>query len=190
MPDDRLRELFAKLNSGDPAAAEEVFLSYEPYLRMVVRRQLTPRLRTKFDSLDVVQSVWANVLNGMRTSAWEFADEGHLRAFLIRLTMNRFISFYRRHRTALERELPLSTCDAENLPAARQDRPSEVVEADELWNLLLSLSPPAHHELLVLKTRGAPLAEISQRTGFHESSIRRILYKLEDRLEAAQAQRC
>jgi RNA polymerase sigma factor (sigma-70 family) len=183
---DHLISLCGRLGRGDAAAAEEVFLSYEPYLRMVVRRQLTPRLRAKFDSIDVVQSVWADVLHGLRDMCWDFPDEAHLKAFLIRSTLNRFISFYRQHRTSLEREQPLSSC-TEGLPASRQDRPSEVVQADELWDQLLELSPPDHHELLRLKNRGASLAEIASRTGLHESSIRRILYKLEDRFDALEA---
>jgi len=54
---DSLDALLAKLNSGDARAAEEAFVAYEPYLRKVVRRLLPARLRTKFDSVDVVQSV-------------------------------------------------------------------------------------------------------------------------------------
>jgi RNA polymerase sigma-70 factor (ECF subfamily) len=188
MSNDRLVRLCDQLNRGDAAAAEEVFRAYEPYLRMVVRRQLTPRLRSRFDSIDVVQSVWANVLRGLRDSAWKFNDESQLRAFLIRLTLNRFVSLYRQHRTSLDREQPLAAC-AEGVAASRHDRPSEVVQANELWELLLELSSPDHHELLRLKNRGAPLAEIASRTGLHESSIRRILYKLEDRLEALQEDR-
>ncbi len=185
---DRLVRLCDKLNSGDAAAAEEVFRSYEPYLRMVVRRQLTPRMRARFDSIDVVQSVWANVLDGLRDACWKFTDEAHLRAFLIRLTLNRFISLYRQHRTSLDREQSLAACP-EWLPETRQDRPSEVVQANEVWDQLLELSSPDHHELLRLKTHGAPLAEIAIRTGLHESSIRRILYRLEDRYQALQEDR-
>lgn len=185
---ERLVRLCERLNSGDAAAAEEVFRSYEPYLRMVVRRQLSPRLRAKFDSIDVVQSVWANVLDGLRDACWTFTDEGQLRAFLIRLTLNRFISFYRKHRQSLDHEQPLGACP-EDLTAWRGDRPSEVMQADELWNQLLDLSPPNHHEVLRLKNRGVPLAEIASQTGFHESSIRRILYKLEDRLQALHTDR-
>lgn len=185
---ERMTELCELLNRGDAAAAEEVFRSYEPYLRMVVRRQLTPRLRAKFDSIDVVQSVWTNVLQGLREAYWEFADEAHLRAFLIRLTHNRFISFYRQHRASLAREQSLSHAGAEHLPASRQERPSEVVQANELWDLLLAISPPDHHELLRLKNRGVSLAEIASRTGLHESSIRRILYRLEDRFDSLQVE--
>jgi len=182
MSNERLIELCRKLSNGDAGAAAEVFVSYEPYLRMVVRRQLTPRLRAKFDSVDVVQSVWANVLKGLGDASWDFTDESHLRAFLIRSTLNRFISLYREHRGSLECERSLSTCP-DVLPISRQDRPSEVVQADELWDQLLALSSPDHHELLRLKNSGVPLAEIAARTGYHESSIRRILYKLEARLD-------
>ena len=71
-----LDRLLDQLNGGDAAAAEQVFRTYEPYLRMMVRRQLRPPLRAKFDSMDVVQSVWADVLEGMRDRAagWHFAD--------------------------------------------------------------------------------------------------------------------
>src|ERR1700728_4125895 len=70
-----LDSVLEKLCSGDPAAAERVFLAFEPYLRMVVRKKLPPRLRAKFDSMDVVQSVWADVLCGFREAGWRFADE-------------------------------------------------------------------------------------------------------------------
>src|SRR5262249_55417734 len=86
-----LASLLEKLCSGDPVAAERVFVAFEPYLRMVVRKKLPPRLRAKFDSIDVVQSVWADLLRGFREAGWRFADEAHLRAFLVKLTRNRFI---------------------------------------------------------------------------------------------------
>src|SRR6516164_2611617 len=79
MNTDPLAGLLEKLSSGDPTAAEQAFLAYEPYLRMVVRRQLPTWLRPKFDSVDVVQSVWADLLEGFRTAGWRFADADHLR---------------------------------------------------------------------------------------------------------------
>jgi RNA polymerase sigma-70 factor (ECF subfamily) len=67
------------------------------------------------------------------------------------------------------------------MPAMRQPQPSEMAEADELWEEMLALCPPAHRELLRLKRQGVPLAEIAARTGLHESSVRRILYDLSRR---------
>src|SRR5262245_61902094 len=125
--------LVEKLSCGDETAAAQVFRSYEPYLRMVVRRQLSPDLRAKFDSLDIIQSVWIHVLRGCRKASWRFTDATHLRAFLVQLTRHRFIDRLRRHRQALEREQPLGETDAEEALLAGDPQPVEVLQADELW---------------------------------------------------------
>jgi RNA polymerase sigma factor (sigma-70 family) len=174
--------LLEKLAQGDPAAAEQVFLTYEPFLRMVVRRQLSEQLRAKFDSVDIVQSVWADVLDGFRQSRWSFRDVHHLRAFLVKATRNRFIDRLRQQRDALERERRLPPAEIEALPAAREGRVIEAIYAQELWERMLAACPPAHCELLHLKRQGLSSAEIAQRMGLHERRVRRILYKIARRL--------
>jgi RNA polymerase sigma-70 factor (ECF subfamily) len=185
--DEPLEPLLEKLCSGDAAAAEQVFVAYEPYLRMVVRRLLPPRLRAKFDSVDVVQSVWADVLQGFRDARWRFTNTAQLRAFLVKATRNRFIDRVRRYRAA-QREQPLEAVDPEALSPDADPRPSEVVQANELWEEMLAMCPPAHQELLRLKRQGCSLAEIAERTGLHPSSVRRILYDLARRMAARQAE--
>src|SRR5947209_4228292 len=96
-----------KLCRGDEDAVARAFRAYAPYLRVVVRRQLSGGLRAKFDSADVVQSVWADLLPGFRKGGWRFADEGRLRAFLARAVRNRFLNRRRRHHASLERERAL-----------------------------------------------------------------------------------
>jgi RNA polymerase sigma-70 factor (ECF subfamily) len=179
-----LDTLLEKLAHGESEAAERVFRNYEPFLRAMVRRRLTPPLRAKFDSMDVVQSVWADVLEGLRQAEWQFNDQDHLRAFLARVTYNHFVNHCRRHSPELEREERLREAALSTLPATGQPRPSQVVQADELWETMMDLCPPAHRELLELKRQGLPLAEIAARTGLHESSVRRILYELAKRLAA------
>jgi RNA polymerase sigma-70 factor (ECF subfamily) len=188
MSTEHVDRLLDQLNSGDARAAEQVFRTYEPYLRMLVRRQLRTPLRAKFDSMDVVQSVWADVLEGVREAGWHFNDRAHLQAFLVRLAKNRFIDRCRKHRNALALEEPL----VDELPpasiASAEPRPSEVAQRNELWDQMLSLCPPAHHELLRMKRQGLSLAEIAARTALHESSVRRILYDLAKRFAAAHEQ--
>lgn len=188
MSTDPLDALLDKLCGGDAAAAEEVFRTYEPYLRMVVRRQLPAKLRAKFDSVDVVQSIWVDVLHGFRESGWRFANAGQLRAFLVKVTRNRFIDRVRQHQRILDREQPVESAELEGMSVARDPRPSEVVQADELWREMLALCPPAHHELLRLKREGKSLAEIAAHTGLHPSSVRRILYDLAHQLAARNQQ--
>jgi RNA polymerase sigma-70 factor (ECF subfamily) len=182
MHDDYLDQLIDRLNDGDAAAAERAFLAYEPYLRMAVRRQLTGPLRSKLDTMDIVQSVWADLLCGFRESGWRFADRAHLRAFLVRVTRNRLVDRQRQHHRAIEREQPLARTLPNELPRSRQPRPSEVAQGHELWERILAKCPPQHREILRLRRQGLPLAEIAERSGLHEGSVRRILYNIARRL--------
>ena len=178
--------LLLKLNAGDPAAAEQVFLAFEPYLRMVIRRRLSQALRTKFDSSDIVQSVWADVVDGLRKSKWVFHDVDQLRAFLVKMTRNRFVDRLRQHRMALEREVAMPHQDIDALPATRASRASEDYYADELWRQMVDACPPAHYEVLNLKRNGATIAEIAERTHLHQGSVRRILYDIARRVTRAR----
>jgi RNA polymerase sigma-70 factor (ECF subfamily) len=177
-----LDHLLAQLCSGDAAAVEQVFLAFEPYLRKVVRRQFPAHLRAKFDSADILQSVWTDLLRGFREAAWRFRDADHLRGFLFVATRNRLIDRVRQYQKSVEREERLRDADQTQFLRSAQPRPSEVAEADELWDRILAHCPPEHHRLLGFRRQGFSLAEIAARTGLHEDSIRRILRTLARRL--------
>lgn len=181
-----LSTLLEKLVSGDDAAASEVFVKYEPYLRMVVRKNLTPSLRTKFDSMDIVQSVWADLVHGFREAGWRFADVQHLQAFLVQLTRNRFIDRLRRHKTALARERHDHQGGWENALLANDPRPDDLAQAEDLWDSIMQLCPPEHREILQMKRDGAVNADVAARTGLHEGSVRRILCNVAQKLARHQ----
>jgi RNA polymerase sigma-70 factor (ECF subfamily) len=175
------QSLFEGLRRGDAAAVERIVAAYGPFLRMVVRRHLAGRLRRKFDSADVVQSVWLRLLRACGAGAWSVKDDAALRALLATVARRRLVSRFRHHRAALERERPALT-ESETPPVSPQPRPSEVVQADELWERLLRHCPPAHREVLRLRRLGLTLDEIAVRTGLHEGSVRRVLRQLARRL--------
>jgi RNA polymerase sigma-70 factor (ECF subfamily) len=179
---DPLETVLAQLTEGDTDAAQRIFTAYAPYLRMVVRRQLTPALRAKFDSMDIVQSVWADLLGGFQAGCWEFANPHQLRAFLIRVTRNRLIDRVRQQQTPLRRETPVDLDALGTLPQPRLAEASAQLEADEMWQRLLTLCPPKHRELLELKRQGASIGEIAAQSGLHAGSVRRILCDLAARL--------
>jgi RNA polymerase sigma factor (sigma-70 family) len=172
-----LDHLLEQLHAGDDSAAQELYRIYEPYLRKVVRRQLPRQLRSKFDSQDVVQSVWAHLLRGFREADWHFASPAQLRAFLATVTRRRLTDRVRHFHVAKEHERSIAAQEATALPGSIP-RPSEVVRADDLWERMLALCPPEHHELLRLKRQGFRLNEIATRTGLHEGSVRRVLRRL------------
>jgi len=178
MNDEVLHSLVDRLRCGDAQAAEELLRQYEPILRVIVRRQLSAPLRRKFDSVDIVQSVWADVFDGFRQDRWEFSDAAHLRAFLVRTARNRLINRSRQQKTEV--------CQPDYQWEEQRDdalgSPSEEFEADELWNRMMSLCPAQHQDILRLRRQGYSIDEIAQRSGLHPGSVRRIFYNLARRL--------
>jgi RNA polymerase sigma-70 factor (ECF subfamily) len=170
-----LEQLLAQLCSGDTEAAGRAFVAFEPYLRKAVRRQLPPPLRARFDSVDVLQSVWVDVLRGFREAGWRFVDVDHLRGFLFVATRNRLIDRIRQHQKNVEREEPLN---GRRDPPATQPRPSELAQAADLWERIQDHCPPEHRPILELRRAGYSLAEIGEKTGLHPDSVRRILRTL------------
>src|SRR5215467_3766476 len=106
-----LDDLLVQLCSGDMAAAEQVFVEYEPYLRKAICRQFPASLRARFDPADILQSVWADLLRGFREAGWRFVDADHLRGFLFIAARNRLIDRTRKHEKASRREEPLGSGD-------------------------------------------------------------------------------
>ena len=184
-----LDDLLERLNRGDLDAAETILMEYEPQIRIAVSRQLSGALRSKLDTMDVVQAVWTDVIAGFRNNAtkWHFEDRRQLKAFLVTLARHRLIDRRRHYRRAIERERPIGQFTPVDLPASPQPRPSEIAQGEELWESILEQCPPAHRDLLRMKREGLPLAEIARRSGLHEGSIRRILYETARRMAKAGA---
>jgi RNA polymerase sigma factor (sigma-70 family) len=116
------------------------------------------------------------------TACLQFEDAAALRAFLLTMVRNRFIDRVRKYQSELNRERPLDVIDPDDLPASDLPRPSQVAQANDVWDKMLLACPPEHHELLRLKCEGLSTAEIAARTGLHEGSIRRVLRRLARKL--------
>jgi RNA polymerase sigma-70 factor (ECF subfamily) len=65
--------------------------------------------------------------------------------------------------------------------------PSEVVQAEDLWQRIVARCPPQHRPILGLRRLGYSLAEISARMDLHPDSIRRILRTLARQLAFEEA---
>lgn len=181
MTSDPLGDLLDQVARGDAEAAATLFAAYAPYLRALVRRQLSDRLRTKFDSADVVQSVWVQVVRHLGRDGWAVDDEARLRGLLATIARRRLQTRARRFAGAPADERLTGDDFADDAP-----RPSQVAQANDLWDRLLALCPPEHHEILRLRREGLALEEIAARTGMHEGSVRRILRRLARELALAE----
>jgi RNA polymerase sigma-70 factor (ECF subfamily) len=174
-------DLLESLAKGDDAATEEVFQRCEPLLRFIIRRHLSQEVRAQFDSQDIVQSIWADLVVGFRAGTWKFETSAELRAFLIRAAKNRLIDRARQVKSA-SRGRGVSSEWLSSLARPMDPSPSEYAQANDLWGRMLALCPPTHRLIVELKRDGLTLQEIAERAQMHPSSVRRVLYELARKL--------
>src|SRR4051812_2687181 len=149
---------------------------------MTARPRLPPPWRPRLDSLDIVQSIWADLLPVFRRAGWKFPDAQRLRCFLARVARNRLVDRQRKHAYGLAHEQSIIDVSQHAVSPVRMDPPSQCLQAAELWERMLASCPPAHREILLLKRSGLSSTEIAARVGMHEGSVRRVLCDLARRL--------
>lgn len=182
-----LGEFLKRIQAGDEAAARELLIRFEAEVRLVVRRQLPKLLRSRFDSLDFLQSVWGSFFRRMRSSPTEFEDSRHLVAFLSRAAKNKVIDEYRRaasRKHDMHREESLwSDGSRPKDVAASIDSPSEIAQAREVFGRLRELVPEERRSILEMKAEGLSSKDIGERLGISERTVQRVIEDLRRRVE-------
>jgi RNA polymerase sigma factor (sigma-70 family) len=182
-----IADFLKRIQAGDDGAARELLQRFEAEVRLVVRRQLPRLLRSRFDSLDFLQSVWGSFFRRMRTSPTEFEDSRHLVAFLARAAKNKVIDEYRRaasRKHDMHREEPLWGEGGHPREVAdSNDSPSEVAEANEALGRMRELVPEEKRSILELKAEGYSSKDIGERLGISERTVQRVLEELRRRIE-------
>jgi RNA polymerase sigma-70 factor (ECF subfamily) len=179
-----IQELLARIKDGDDEAARELLLRYEPKIRLVVRRQLPRLLRSRFDSLDFLQSVWGSFFQKIRSGPNDLDEEQNLVTFLAWAARNKVIDAYRRAATQkqnIKREQRLEVSTDNDVALAQGDTPSELAEARETFDRLRGLLPEDRQVILDLKAAGYSCREIGERLDMSERTVQRLLESLRDR---------
>jgi RNA polymerase sigma factor (sigma-70 family) len=179
-------QLMEQVRNGSRDAAETLLARYGPHIQRVVRHKLHRRLRTRFDSLDFVQDVWASFFANPPALQRYDSPEALLK-FLVAVARNKVMEVVRqglkteKHNLNRERSLDGSVAiQAAGVPA-RQPTPSQLFAAEERWNQLLHQIPDQHQQMLHLLREGNTHEQIARQLGVNERTVRRALAKLAPR---------
>jgi RNA polymerase sigma factor (sigma-70 family) len=178
-------DLMRRLSEGSEDAARELLDRYGEHILRVVRRKLSRELRSKFDSVDFVQAVWASFFADMPRQR-HFDHPQALMAFLVTLAQNKVIDAVRQRMQTqkydINRERPLegSVVGDGGGVAARQPTPSQEAVANDEWRRLLDELPDRYRRMLVLLREGHTQKDIARELNVNEKTIRRILEKLNE----------
>lgn len=172
-------ELVDGLRAGDPAAVEALCRQYAPFIRAAVRRQLHPRLRTRFDSLDFVQDVWASFL-ALPADRYAFDTPQALFGFLTRMASNRVVEVFRQRFGTQKHDIARELADdaARDALPARGPTPSQWAIAAEEWERLTSRFPEGHRVVLERLREGYTHEDVARLADVSLSTVNRIVSRL------------
>jgi RNA polymerase sigma factor (sigma-70 family) len=191
--DDDFTDLMERARSGDPEAVRDFLDRFEREVRVMVRARLPRKLRPRFDSGDFVQAVWQSFFAD-KGSGPEFENEAHLRGFLDAVVRNKVQAQHRRltrtakHNLAREEPLYVSRGDQQVMRevASPDPSPSETAQAGDRLEQLMAGFGPREIEVLTLRRQGLTHAEVAERIGMNERSVRRIIELFRSRLEGRE----
>jgi RNA polymerase sigma-70 factor (ECF subfamily) len=142
-------------------------------------------MRTRFDSIDFVQVVWASFFREPEKMR-RINSPAELMAYLATLARNKVVTEVRREvhtqKRDLRREIRLDAVhdkDQREL-ASRDPTPSAVAMFRERWNRLVDGQPPHVRRIVELRFAGATYTEIAAQLHIHERTARKAIERLVD----------
>jgi RNA polymerase sigma factor (sigma-70 family) len=188
-------KLMGEVASGSEDAIWQLAQTYTPYIVRTVRLSLSPKLRSKLDSQDVAQTLWASLLL-KRTELARLKTPQQLIAYLAKATKHKVIDAARHYRTQkhdITREQSLDKGEpadahggnqhnARNRLFSRETSPSTAASLRERFNSVLTNATERDRKILHLRLRGCTFATISLKLKIDERTARRAICALVDQL--------
>ncbi len=173
----------SRVREGSQDAARQLVQQYQPYIIRVVRQRLSRKLRSKFDSDDFAQALWASFYEH-RSEVERFERPSALVAFLARMAKNKVAAEHRRHfgtqrrNTRGERSLDGPAAQSVRSVRAPDPTPSEVVSVWEQLDEVTRAQPEDHQRIIELLRRGADYAEIATKLGLSKKTVQRVIRRI------------
>jgi RNA polymerase sigma factor (sigma-70 family) len=189
------QKLMGEVASGSEDAIWQLAQTYTPYIVRAVRLSLSPRLRSKLDSQDVAQTLWASLLL-RRNELDRLKTPEELIAYLARATKNKVIDAARHFGRqkcdiSLEQSLNQPVCGDADRPnqritgprlVSREATPSTAASLRERFNLVLLNATERDRKILQLRLKGLGFEAIGLELKIDEKTARRAIYALIEQL--------
>ncbi len=175
-------ELMERVHDGSQDAAWQLLEKYGPHVKRYVRRSLNQEMRSRFDSLDFAQVVWASFFREPERFR-RLESPTALLAYLASLARNKVVGTRRQMTTMkndLSREIGFGELeeDLEVRCPNPDPTPSAVAVARERWHQLVDNQPESVRRIVELRFMGATFPEIAEQLNINERTARRAIDRL------------
>jgi DNA-directed RNA polymerase specialized sigma24 family protein len=181
--DEPFQVLMRKAIAGSETAAQKLFEEYEVVLLHAIRRKLSKKVRSKFDSIDFAQDVWASFF-AQPPEKRVFDSPENLLAFLTTLAKNKVAESMRQRLTIqkynVDREQSLHDPRVirRNDLVARGPTASQIAMTKEEWNVFLRRQPLVYQRIYILLREGHTHAQIATELGINVRTVERAVARV------------
>ena len=175
--------LIGGLRTGNAEVLQEFMGRYRPALERLASRRIDRGLQRRVGPETIAQSVCRTFMRRTREGQFELTDGESLWGLLCALALTKIrekIRFHRRQKRDIDREVALDGA----AEAAAPSPEAQVAFADQLEHEIASFS---EEERLIfdLRLQGSTQEGIAAQAACSESTVRRVLKRMEIRLRAA-----
>jgi len=182
--DDKTQHLVTLAKDGDESALNHLCNVYGPRILWLVRFRMGKELRSKLESVDLVQDVLVSALQDLR--GFTYKNEGDFVRWLSRITENKLRNYLDRlhaDKRDIRREIRLNTRGPileDSFAAAMEPidntTPSAILskreEFDRLARAIDALKPDYRQVIVLAKIEGLPYREIGMKLGKSADAVR------------------
>ena len=183
----RTRRLVELAKEGDRAALEKLSQTYSERVHRIVRMRMGKELRSKLESMDIVQDTLISAIRGL--DRFTYTDEGDFTRWLSHITENRLrdnLDKLHADKRDIRREKPLNS----DKGSGRQSRgrpieplytatPSVEIEKkeqlDRLEQAMDTLKPEYKDVIVLTRIEGLSYKEAADRLGKSPNALRMLL---------------
>ncbi len=170
-------QLLGRVRRNEPGAFAELVERYLPLVRAVVRRRLSDRLRTRFDSQDFTQDVWASFFQ-VSLSRLDLPTEADLVAYLAKMAEVKVAEEGREQLTKkrdIRRERSLANSPE---PVGGGHTPSQEVMARDRWEELTAGLSETERQMVTMIRDGSSYEAVAGRFDLTIKTVRRLVERL------------
>lgn len=182
----KTRQLVALAKEGDETALNQLCKVYGERVRWIVRLRMGEELRSKLESMDLVQDVLLSALKDLRD--FRYQDEGDFLRWLSRIAENRLrdnVDKLHADKRDIRKEVRFDNYGPRTEGRSFGERgpvdattPSVIMsrkeELDELARAIEELKPEYKEVIILTKIEGLSYKEISNRLGKSDEAVRKL----------------
>ena len=185
--DDKTRNLVMLAKDGDKSALNQLWAVYGPRVLWLVRLRMGKELRSKLESMDLVQDVLVSALKDL--GKFTYKNEGDFLRWLSRIAENRLrghIDKLHANKRDIRKEVRLNryrpTVEDSFIAALEgvdTTTPSSIMskreELDKLARAIEALTPQYREVIVLTKIEGLSYKEIGDRLGKSSEAVRKLV---------------